>query len=170
MARFWKTVILSKWTRTSLPRIQLQCCRYRWIRPLYYRVSKVSLCKILEVAFLYWISEIKTSLVISVPGFMAFHNVDPKSSHRGGIVLLVKQNLVKWISRVQIMHSQIWITLEHCSKLLLGGCYLPPNDSIYHDAAILGDIQAQMMSTEGQLPILVGDLNARMWNPEALDE
>jgi hypothetical protein len=119
---------------------------------------------------LIWISEIKTSLVISVPGFMAFHNVDPKSSHRGGIVLLVKQNLVKWISRVQMMHSQIWITLEHCSKLLLGGCYLPPNDSIYHDASILGDIQVQMMSTEGQLPILLGDLNARMWNPEALNE
>ena len=119
---------------------------------------------------LIWICEVKTGLTISVPGFVSYHNIDKKNSHRGGIVLLMKHWLVPRIIHVDLTEGgQIWAHLSCCQNLALGGCYVPPSDSDYHDPALLGSIQARLDMDDGKLPILLGDLNARIWSRESLN-
>lgn len=118
---------------------------------------------------LLWISEIKTRMKISVPGFETYYNVDLKNSHRGGILLLVKHRLVPFINHIDLAKpSQIWISLSCCKNVVLGGCYIPPIDSDYRDVSILGSLQSKLMAEESGSSILLGDLNARMWNEQLL--
>jgi hypothetical protein len=63
----------------------------------------------------------------------------------------------------------MWISLTFSADVVLGGGYIPTTDSDYSDAALLGSIQAKMMKKENGLPILVGDLNARVWNVDRLN-
>ena len=52
--------------------------------------------------------------------------------------------------------------------VVIGGCYKLPVDSDYRDASIIGNIQAKLMAEDGKLPILLGDMNARMWQESLL--
>ena len=118
-----------------------------------------------------WLSEIKTIQRISVPGFQVYHNVDVKAGHRGGISLLLKHWLIPFILNIDCSEpGQIWVRLSCCEDLILGGCYIPPIDSDYREAAMLGSLQAKLMTRERGLPLLMGDLNARLWNIEMLQE
>ncbi|ELT92110.1 hypothetical protein CAPTEDRAFT_206625 [Capitella teleta] len=94
---------------------------------------------------LMWISEVKTGIKVSVPGFITY-NVDLLNSHRGGIILLVKHKHILLIKYVFTAPSQIWIGLSCCKDLVLGGCYIPPVDSDFSDPAIIGQIQAKLSS------------------------
>ena len=117
---------------------------------------------------LIWLSEVKTGLRVSVPGYVTYQNVNMEHSHRGGIVLLVKNMFVSFVSYVDMSApSQIWIKLSCCQNLTFGGCYIPPADSTFYDPAIVGQVQARLQMSE-ELPILIGDLNARVWSQEAL--
>jgi hypothetical protein len=116
-----------------------------------------------------WISEVKTGMKVSIPGFITYHNVDVENCHRGGIILLVKHRLTPFILNVDVTApSQIWIRFSFCKDLLLGGCYIPPVDSDYSDPAIIGQLQAKLRNPDGLLPILLGDINARMWDVDVL--
>ena len=119
-----------------------------------------------------WLTEIKTGLSISVPGFVAYSNPDERNPSRGGIVLLVKTHLEKFVTKVDMTEpSQIWLSFSIFPNFIFGGCYIlvPPIDSDYHDAAILGSLQARLMGAGDKKVVVMGDFNARVWNNQKLN-
>ena len=117
-----------------------------------------------------WLSEVKTGLSVYVPGFVTYQNINKDCSHRGGIVLLVKHSLVKYVKMVDVSEpGQIWLYLTICPKLALGSCYMPPIDSLYSEPSLLGNIQAKLFTTR-KITILIGDMNARVWDLTELNE
>lgn len=119
---------------------------------------------------LIWISEVKTGLIVTVPGFDVYSNIDNTNCNRGGIILLVKHRLKPYVSCVDTSEpGQIWINLLCLNTVTLGGCYIPPADSDYADIALFGSLQAKLMTSHDRIPIVVGDLNCRLWNKPELD-
>ena len=49
-----------------------------------------------------WISEVKTFSQTSIPGFNMYYNKSRYGQNRGGIVLLVKCTLAKFITKVSL--------------------------------------------------------------------
>ena len=111
-----------------------------------------------------WISEIKETLVTSVPGFDVYMNKSKKNIRRGGIMMLVKCALVPFITHVNMsIEGQIWVELSCCVGVRFGGVYIPPDDSPYHDPALLGALEGQVRDCDRV--IVLGDLNARIGFP-----
>ena len=78
--------------------------------------------------------------------------------------MLVKCALVPYITCVNIaIEGQIWVELSCCPGMKLGGVYIPPVDSPYHDPALLGALEGQV--TDCDRAIVMGDFNARVGCP-----
>lgn len=107
--------------------------------------------------------EIKTTLQVSVPGFVCYSSVDEGSAHRGGVCVLIKAYLSQYVVEVDdITRDQVWIKLRCFPGVLFGFCYIPPPDSPYFDFVLLSAIQEKVKSSVlGNYCIIVGDLNAQ---------
>lgn len=56
--------------------------------------------------------------------------------------MLVKCALAPYITWVNIaIEGQIWVELSCCPGMRLGGVYIPPVDSPYHDPTLLGTLE-----------------------------
>ena len=100
----------------------------------------------------------------SVPGFQVYMNKSRKNSRRGGIMMLIKCALVPFITQVNMsIEGQIWVKLSCCAEVWFGGVYIPPDDSPYHDPALLGALEGQVKDCDRV--IVLGDLNARVGVP-----
>ena len=73
-----------------------------------------------------WITEIKETLIKSVPGFDLYMNKSKRNYRRRGIMMLVKCALVPFITRVNMsIEGQIWVELSCCAGVKNGGVYIP---------------------------------------------
>ena len=69
-----------------------------------------------------------------VPGFVMYHNPSKHGGHRGGVILLVKCNVMKYVTNVNLdVDGHIWINLLCYPTIHFGGVYLLPVDSPYYD-------------------------------------
>ena len=63
-------------------------------------------------------------------GFISYDNPSVHGKHRGGILLLVKNYLQKYILKVNMnLESQIWLEFSFFPNISFGGVYIPPEDS-----------------------------------------
>ena len=115
-----------------------------------------------------WILETKQIQSISVPGFLVFHKAYKGATHRGGVMLLVKNYFQKFLKNVNLtLESQIWFELSCYPNTRFGGIYIPPKDSLYYDQNIIANMCAQMNDIEKV--VILGDFNARVGKPDMLD-
>ena len=134
--------------------------------------DKLNNSQILKFLYEYdiiWILESKLVKTTCIPGFAVYHNVSRRGAHRGGVMLLVKHEFLKYIVRVNLdLESQIWLELSCYPNTNFGGIYVPPEDSPYYDPAIMANICAAISDKEQA--IVVGDFNARVGKPRMMNE
>lgn len=88
------------------------------------------------------INEVKTSLVVSFPGYVSFRSAGKGSSHRGGTVVFIRNSLASLVTSVDTsIDDQVWLTFRFSQKLLFGFCYVHPSDSRYYLDASFASIQ-----------------------------
>lgn len=58
------------------------------------------------------------------------YNKSKHGEYRGGVMMLVKCSISKYIRRVDMDTEDIvWLQLSLCKGVMLGGIYIPPSDS-----------------------------------------
>ncbi len=98
-----------------------------------------------------------------VPGF---HIVLGSSSNpnRGGVALLVKHYLEKYIQRIDTtVEDQIWLEFSFLPDVIFGGVYIPPADSPYFSLDAFSKLQGKVLPPTSRY-ILLGDMNS-MFGP-----
>ena len=111
-----------------------------------------------------WLSETKKCFNVEVPGFKVFYNCSKHGSHRGGIMLLIKDKLMEYVKCIDMKtEGQIWVTLTFLMTYKLGGVYIPPEDSPYFQPADFGTMASHTLESENV--VVLGDLNARVAVP-----
>ena len=114
------------------------------------------------------INEVKSSLNISIPGYVPFKskNVLGNASLRGGTVVMVRNYLANQVFNVDnSMLDQVWLQLECFPSIMFAFCYIPPTDSSYFSHNLFSNIQEKMSDFKSYKNVcIIGDLNARFGN------
>ena len=111
-----------------------------------------------------WLLETKTNAHVTVPGFSVHSNPSKHGHHRGGIIMLVKSCLVRFVKKVDLSYEgQIWLELTCFPEFIFGGVYIPPDDSMYYDVSQFGFLSANVH--DRKRVIVMGDFNARVGTP-----
>lgn len=111
-----------------------------------------------------FISETKTNLNITVPGFVVYqnNNGNDNSAHRGGICVLIKNYLQNDIKSIDTNEpDQIWVEFHSYPHIIFGGIYIPPVDSQYFNLSSFAYIQSKIFSQRHKSFIISGDFNGR---------
>ena len=109
------------------------------------------------------LNEIKTSLPVHFPGYIAYVSRCMGAEHRGGTCIFVRRWLSAYVTIVDLSISdQVWLRIDCVPNVLFGFCYIPPSDSPYFNLSLLSSIQEKVKSFGGIGGcILLGDFNAR---------
>ena len=114
------------------------------------------------------INEVKSSLNISIPGYVSYKskNVSGNDSLRGGTVVMVRNYLANQVFNVDnSMLDQVWLQLECFPSLIFAFCYIPPTDSSYFSHNLFSNIHEKMSDFKSYKNVcIIGDLNARFGN------
>ena len=128
------------------------------------KISNVDVLSFILNFHIVWLLEIKTNACISVPGFYVYHNPSKWCSKRGGVAMLVKNSLVKFITRVDVgTEGQVWVEFSCYPGFIFGGIYIPPNDSPYYHPSLFGSVEAYV--NEHSKVVALGDYNSRVGSP-----
>ena len=103
--------------------------------------------------------EVKCSYAFSVAGFGVLRSSN--RGMRGGVAVLVKNNLWRSVFDVQSLHDQVWFKLSYMPDVRIGACYIPPADSPYFSHSSFGEVQSQILGGDNNV-IAIGDFNSRM--------
>ena len=73
-----------------------------------------------------WLLETKTALKFGVPGYNVYLNPSKLNVKRGGIAMLLKCSLEKYVKKIEMsVEGQIWLELSCYPEHMLGGNYIP---------------------------------------------
>ena len=114
-----------------------------------------------------FLNELKCDAMFTMPGFVTIRSNEPNGSLRGGVAVLVKTSLAKYVQGVEMLQDQVWFRLSFWPNCILGGCYIPPADSPYFTPGHFANIQAR--AQQGNT-IVIGDLNSRMADLSTFDD
>ena len=115
-----------------------------------------------------WLSETKKCFNVSVPGFRVFYNPSKHGSHRGRIMLLIKDKVLEYVKCIDMdTEGQIWVIMNFLVCYKLGGVYIPPVDSPYFEQADIGALAAHTLDS-GNV-VALGDFIARVTTPTLTD-
>ena len=110
------------------------------------------------------LSETKTQMSISLPGFATFRCISSVSPNRGGVAVLVKNYLVRYVSDTDFSAiDQVWMKFRCFPNIMFGFCYIPPQDSEYFTHQSFAAIQEKISDGDCQY-VIMGDLNCRFGN------
>ena len=105
------------------------------------KLSEKNVKNLLDTYAFVFLTEIKPSRNITCTGFTVFQN-SAKQGHRGGIALLIKHYLKKFVCNLDRSYENIIsFELTFLPNILFLGCYLTLRDSQYYDPAIFGYIK-----------------------------
>ena len=109
-----------------------------------------------------FLCETKTDKRFTVPGFTAIYGKSD-NPNRGGVALLVKHCLYKYINNVDVTDcDQIWFRLTIAHNALFGGCYIAPYDSQFYKDSSHSNILSQCMTNASDTHVIFGNLNSRV--------
>ena len=126
------------------------------------KLSDKRMKKLIDRYDILFLNEIKTSAKISCTGFKVYQH-SAKQGHRGGVALLLKPWLAKFVRRIDKSYENVLVCeLAVIPNTVFVGCYIPPSDSPYYDDAVYGHLQSLVRNDEGKNFIIIGDLNSRV--------
>ena len=115
------------------------------INGVHTKLEKDNVQRVLSIYDIICLNEVKTSLNVSFPGYIAYKSISKEAPHRGGTVVLIKSYLRPLIIRVDVsICDQVWIEIKSAPVVLFGFCYVPPSDSMYYSHEYFGSIQAKL--------------------------
>ena len=110
-----------------------------------------------------WILETKLILSTKISGFISHYNPSSAGEHRGGVLLLIKNYLGKYVVNVNTnFEGQIWLELSLYPKIYFGGVYIPLEDSLFFNQSLMANMNAHIESKKN---VILGDFNARPGHP-----
>ncbi len=119
-----------------------------------------------DVVFL---SEVKTALPLSVPGFTTFKS-EGENQHRGGCALLLRNYLAQHVETIDKANADIIkLQLSCFDRLSIIGVYIPPADSPFHTAGTTAKLQEWVRSDQDRDFVVLGDMNARIGDRRILN-
>ena len=89
------------------------------------------------------LNEVKSSLDISIPGYVSYKskNVLGNASLRGGTVVMVRNHLASQVYNIDNSTiDQVWLQLKCFPSLIFAFCYIPPTDSTYFSHNLFSNI------------------------------
>ena len=109
------------------------------------------------------LSEIKTDLPVSLPGYVSYKSTVSGGTHKGGTALLIKHSLKKSLINVDTgIEGQVWVRLSCAPDIMFGFVYIPPSDSPYFNSALISAVQEKVKTASCNTEfIIIGDMNAR---------
>lgn len=108
------------------------------------------------------LNEVKTSLFVSLPGFVTYRSSIAGSGDRGGTVVCIRNSLSYLIHTVDVsIGDQVWLQFKNMQGILFGFCYIPPSDSPYFSQSSFASIQEKLCSDHIKGCVLIGDMNCR---------
>lgn len=109
------------------------------------------------------LSEVKTQLPIHLPGYITYRGKTVGIPSRGGIVVLVRNSLSKFVYNVDSsIGDQIWMQFSNVADVMFGFCYVPPSDSQYFSLDVFAAMKRKIMYSHAKNGcIIMGDMNAR---------
>ena len=111
-----------------------------------------------------WLLETKTSYCFNVPGFKVFQNPSKVNEKRGGVALLIKCSILKYVKNVDTTtEGQIWLELSCFASLVFGGGIYSPQDSPYFEPSFFSNLVAKIMGYSRV--VILGDFNSRVAKP-----
>ena len=132
------------------------------------KLSDRNMKKLLDKYDLIFLAEIKTSAKISCTGYKVYQH-SAKKGHRGGVALLVKPWLARFLRKVDKSFENVMVCeFDLMPDIVFVGCYNSPSDSPYYDSAIFGYLQGLMRDNEGKKFVIMGDLNSRVGVPPSI--
>ncbi len=127
--------------------------------------TKLEKCNVLKCISKYDIislNEIKTTLSVSLPGYVGYRKLQKNLAHRGGTVVFVKNHLSQFVSSVDVsVDDQVWLKLDCVPSVLFGFCYVPPSDSPYFTHYSFAAIHERIVDSECSGVVIMGDMNTR---------
>ena len=96
------------------------------------KLEKTNVYNFLRVFDIISINEVKTSINMSMPGYISFKSkaVTGAASSRGGTIVMVRNYLSEQIYNVDSnMCDQVWLQIRSVPEVMFGFCYAPPSDS-----------------------------------------
>ena len=119
----------------------------------------VSFLKDFDIVIL---SELKCDYPFSLPGFKTLRSsIIPGEESRGGVAILFKYSIWKYVHSVAQYIDQIWFTLSCCDNTRIGGVYITPRDSPYFTLNSFAILQEECSANEDRC-LIIGDLNSRI--------
>ena len=127
------------------------------------KLEKENVYRMLSEYDIIALSEVKTNLPVRLPGFVTYRGKTVGTSDRGGIVVLIKNNLSNYVYNVDVsIGDQIWLQLSNIEEVMFGFCYIPPCDSQYYSHDAYASIQEKIRSNHMRNGyIILVDMNAR---------
>lgn len=108
------------------------------------------------------LTEVKTSLSVSLPGYVMYRSNLIGSGNRGGTVVFVRNRLSHLVLNVDVsIGDQVWIQFGSAEGILFGFCYIPPSDSPYYSQSSFASIQEKIYTNHVSGYVLMGDMNCR---------
>ena len=133
------------------------------------KLNNDSVLKFLHKYDIVWILEVKYIATTRIPGSIVYHNASQGGSHRGGVMLLVKYEIKKYLLSVKLdFDSQIWLELSFYPNIYIGGIYDPPETSPYSDPTIMANLSTLL--NDNRKIIVLGDFNGRVAKPVISDK
>ena len=125
--------------------------------------SKIEQSNIIELFNKYdvvCLSELKHTYPLTIPGFQYIRSrVITGEEHRGGVGILIKQNLWPEVHDIDINHDQVWFSLQSVPDTVFGAIYISPRDSPYYRPQSFATIQEHCNCEN---VFILGDFNARL--------
>lgn len=132
------------------------------------KLQKQEIVEFILESDIIWLSETKKCFNVNVPGFNVYYNPSKYGTHRGGIMLLIRNKLCDYVKSIDMdTEGQIWVVLNFLVNYTVGGVYIPPDDSPYFQQECIGALDAHTRDSENV--IVMGDLNARVAVPTLSD-
>ena len=121
---------------------------------------------ILQRSTFIFLTETKTSEEPRLSGFKTINN-PAKSSHRGGVAVLVKNFIFSSVCKIDKSYEGVVVfELNNIPFVTFILCYIAPDDSPYYDKAIFGHLHSVLNKEKDNTYVLLGDLNARISTPD----
>ena len=127
------------------------------------KMEKTKVYNLLSRYDIIGLNEVKTSLHISLPGYVSYKSSVSGGGHRGGTVVLIRRSLHPTVRCVDTSTvDQVWIRLTCLPHVTLGFVYIPPSDSPYFSPAQFSAIQERIKTADVNAEFfIIGDINAR---------
>lgn len=131
------------------------------------KLEKDKVIQLLKEYYIFCLSEVKTSLLVAFPGYVAFHSKVRERGDLGGTVVFVRstQSHLVVVIDVDTVH-QVWLQFKNIPGTMCGFWHVPPAESPYYSHSSFLPDRRNCTIILSMDHIIIGDLNGKFGGSE----